>query len=199
MFLYIYLSSKLLLQVAIQPCHPSSRSHPKNLWPQNKSPHHVREIMNHKSPTPSPHHSTLLLSRRGVIWFWNTNTNYMGSLPCSFLFLGGLPLGSLYPICNGLSALFCSCSTESFFLGRRKDIRRRWNHSHHTLRFRKWEGKWWGTLGIGKSKFFERKFRQGYFISQWRFLFFVFFLFFFSLRFSFGEESKCLSYVLGGK
>lgn len=88
---------------------------------------------------------------------------------------------------------------RKFFLGRRKDIRRRWNHSHHTLRFRKWEGKWWGTLGIGKSKFFERKFRQGYFISQWRFLSFVFFFFFFSLRFSFGEESKCLSYVLGGK
>ena len=112
-----------------------------------------------KSPNPSLHHSTLLLSRRGVIWFWNTNTDYIGSLPCSFLFLGGLPLGSLYPICNGLSSLFCSCPAESFFWEGGRIPGRRWNHSHHTLRFRKWEGEWWETLGIGKSKFFERKFQ----------------------------------------
>lgn len=53
-----------------------------------------------------------------------------------------------------------------------------------------------GTIGIGKSKFFERIFQQLQCISQWRFLFFVSFFFHWL---SFGEESKFLMYWEGNK
>ena len=180
MFLYIYLSNKLLLQVAIQPCHPSSRSHPKNPWPQNRSPHHVREIMNHKIPysIPTSLYPAFIPEGRNFVLKYEYQLHGLFAMFISF------PRGSasrlIIPHLQRSFSLVLLLVNLKFFLGRRKDTRRRWNHSHHTLRFRKWEGEWWGTLGIGKSKFFERKFRQGYFISQWRFgfLFFVFLIFF---------------------
>lgn len=91
------------------------------------------------------HHSTLLLSRGGVTWFWNTNTNFTASLPYSFYFLGGVSLGSLYPICDDLLSL-CSALVYPkvfFFLGKGERYPAPLESVSSYIWVRKWEGEWW--------------------------------------------------------
>lgn len=91
------------------------------------------------------HHSTLLLSRGGVTWFWNTNTNFTASLPYSFHFLGGVSLGSLYPICDDLLSL-CSALVYPkvfFFLGKGERYPAPLESVSSYIWVRKWEGEWW--------------------------------------------------------